>query len=329
MTKPGSNFAKAVRLIAQANGSHAAAAINAERQYGTASPIVEVIRAAVPGATTAATGWAKEAALANMNEFLGAVAEISVADKASRRVPLNRRLTGLVAGAAATWRAEGAPAAVGQMDLSLTGELQPLNVTGTIIVSTELVEFGDEQNEERLLQELIKSIVNKTDSVFASATAAVSNTSPAGILVGITPATATSNARADISTLIANFAGDLGRSVWIGRPQIFARLASDARIDVGLRGGSLLGAPAFATRNAVADTLILADSDAIVSGNDGFEVTSTTEGSVQMSDSPSGAAQHVSLWQSGLIAISVTRRFNFKVMRAGSVAAINAVAASW
>jgi hypothetical protein len=320
----GSTFVKAVRCIAQARGDHIAAALVAERKFGISSPIVETIKAAVH-----ATGWAKEIASAAQNEFLGAVAEISVADKASRRVPLNRRLTGLVSGATAVWRAEGAPAAIGQMDLSNSSDLQPLNVTATIVVSKELIEVGDDENDERLRLELVKAVVDATDAAFASDDAAVSNVSPAGILAGVTVAAASSNPRDDIADLIDNFTGDLTKSVWIARPQVFARLHSEARIGIGLRGGELVGAPAFATRNAIADHLILCDADAILAGDDGFEVAASEEGTVQMSDGPSGAAQQVSLWQSGLIAISVTRRFNFRVMRTGSVAAIDGIAAAW
>lgn len=329
MNKPGLGFAKAVRLIAKERGMHGLAASIAEREFGIASPIVSTIKAAVPAARTNAAGWGADIAQANFNDFLGAVAEASVASQASRSVPLNRRLTGLVTGATATWRAQGAPAPVSSMDLGNDSRLAPLSVTATIVVSKELLDLGDAENDERLRGELIKSVVNTTDAKFLSADAEVADVSPAGILDGVTVEAASANPRDDIADLIDGFTGDLTRSVWVARPQVFARLHSDARIGIGLRGGELIGAPAFATRNAPADTLILADADAIAFGDDGFEVSASEEGSIQMSDAPSGAAQHVSLWQAGLVAIMVKRFCNFKVMRAGSVAAIDGIAAVW
>lgn len=318
------SFVRAVKALALAGGNPHAATVQLEAAGDHAAG--EVVKAAVTPALTTGAGWASPIALAAGNEFFDRAAERSVYGAAGfLRIPLNTRLTGIGTDVSAAFVAQGAPAPVAAGAFSSAG-LPPLTVVATSIVSKELLKTGDPAAEPLIASILTRAVANAIDSKLLGDAAAVSDVSPAGLLNGLTPITATSDAREDIRDLVDDFDGSLEDAVFVCAPKVGAALNDSSRPLAGIRNGELLNAPLFCTRNAKPATLAILDPTGIALGWSGFEVSIATDASLAMSDGPSSPAAQVSLWQGGLVGIRITRHINWAIVRPGSVSYVSGVA---
>lgn len=329
-TRPGLDLARAIKtLAANAGNIHAAESV-AARNYGAGSPAHTILaKAAIAPALTTAPTWGGNVADQNGREFFSAADELSVIGRLPgvRRVPLNVNLSGAAAEFTASWRGQGNPAPIRSMAFD-DSPLPPRILTSACAFSIELARCAQVEAEEVFRSQLMRSVAHQADADFLNpANAGTADEKPASVSNGLTPTAATANARADIANLVDAFAGDLTQAAFVGSPKVFARLNSQERQFVGLRDGELLNSPCLAVRNAPDEVLFLIDGSGIALGDDGFAFSASTQTSLQMNDAPSGAAAHVSAWQSGLVAVKIERRINWRVVRPASVALIDGI--SW
>ncbi len=328
-TRPGLDFARAIKALAANSGNVHAAESFAAREYGAGSPVHGLLaKAAVSPALTTAPNWGGNIADQNGREFFGAADELSVIGRLPglRRVPLNTNLSGVADEFTASWRGQGNPAPIRAMAFD-DAPLQPLIVSSACAFSIELMRNAQVEAEEVVRSQLMRSAANQIDVDFLDpANAGAADLKPASVSNGLTAITATANARADVANLVDAFEGDLTQAAFVGSPKVFARMNNQERPFVGLRDGELLNAPCLAVRNVPDDVLFIVDASGIALGDDGFAFSASTQTSLQMNDAPSGAAQHVSTFQSGLVAVKIERRINWRVVRPGSVALIADIA---
>lgn len=317
----GINFARAVAALARSGSVGELAGAIARRLYGpgVADFIEENFqRSAVASATTISSTWGGAVASDIGWSFVEAVAERSIFGSLLRRkVPFNVNIGSLTSGPTSYWRKQGEPAPM-TSGVADSTPLPPLNLVGLVALSRELVEHGARDSEGFILGELIRSTVAAMDGALLDPTnTGTADKVPASITSTVSPISATSDIDEDLAAIIEDFPGDFASAAWIAQPTVFAALHSIVHQGIGPAGGELMNMPAYASRHAPPFSLILADGDAVVYADDGVVVEMSSEASLQMNDAPSGAASHVSLWQSGLIAVHVARRLNWRMARPG------------
>ncbi|WP_425408093.1 phage major capsid protein [Hyphococcus sp.] len=318
----GLDFARAVIALAEAKGGIDHAIMIAEGTYGRdARPTAFLQKAAIAPASTQVDSWAGVLADEVTTEFIELVNEASVFGRIGlRKVPLNINLASLSAGATAYWRGETTPAPLSK-GTTTSDTLQPLCVSALAAVSKEILRFGATGSESFIRAELVRVCAAAIDAAFLDpANGGSANVKPASVLDGVSAIGFGSDYDFAIKALIDDFGGDFETAYFVARPKTFVSLHDSlVRPLIGARGGELCGLPAIASRNvpdpAGGELLILIDGQAIATGDQGIEVSVSTETSIEMADDASGAAAQTSLWQAGLAAIKVDRHVNWAAMR--------------
>ncbi|WP_147303725.1 phage major capsid protein [Parvularcula marina] len=321
--------------MAAAEGRALLAQDIAARHYGEQSSVVHFAKAAVQAAHTGSDNWGGSIAQNAGREFIELVNEMSVVGRIGLRpAPFNCRLVAPGTGASASWVGQGRAAPLTSIAFS-NDQLLPLKVASTVVLSKNLLEFGDPQSDFWIRDELLRAAVARLDTDFLNPdNAGVSDVSPASPLNGVTPLMSSGDIGFDFRELIDDFAGDLSRAVFVARPDVFAAFQANGHQYTGLRGGELLTAPCLATRHAPAGTLVLIDPAGICLGDGGIEVDVADQASAEMLDGSleqdgtdgTGAttAGMVSFWQANLIGIKIERRMNWAMLR-DSVAILDSV----
>lgn len=319
-----SAFARALKLRAANDGNIVAAERVALEKYTANSVEFQVINKAIvaPGLTTSAN-WAGSIAVAAERAFVGAVAEQAIFGRLSH-VPPNINVSGLTAGASASFVSEGSPAPLTSMVIA-SEALEPKQVAATLVISQELARLSDPRAEVIFERELRKALLNAIDGALLS-TAAASGSKPAGLFNGVTAVTATSSPTDDIRNLVDSFDGDLTSAFFVASPKVAASLADPARPLAGIQSGELLNAPLYVTRNSPAGILALIDGDGVFCATGGIDVSVAREASALMADNPSAPGAMVSFWQSGVVGIRLSLNIDWAAARPGSVALITGAA---
>src|SRR5262245_56253781 len=126
------------------------------------------------------------------------------------------------------------------MTLSTAG-LEPRKVAALIVVSDEVMR--DTQGESVIQSDLRRAVSDALDLQFLSANAG-NDSQPAGILNGVAVTAGGADIQGSIGAVLAAFAGDLRRAVFIARPAVFASI-SQFYPRVGIQSGFMLNAPAL------------------------------------------------------------------------------------
>jgi hypothetical protein len=259
------------------------------------------------------------------NEFLSRALERSVLGRmAYRPVPFYANLVTSPTGAAASFVAEGHALGVTNMVLTASS-LRPLKF-GAVMVGTDAW-FRWGGGEQVITSDLAVAMANALNSKLLDVGNAGDDVTPASITNGVTP-------QETWFDTFANFTGDLERSVWIARPEMWTALQSNMNSDVGLRDGTFKNAPALSTRYAPEDAVILLDPSGLSVALGQIEVDTSREGDVVFDTAPSvdvggldsppdsaSAAQVVSLWETDSVAVRTTAYANWS-MGAGRIAMI-------
>jgi hypothetical protein len=77
----------------------------------------------------------------------------------------------------------------------------------------------------------------------------------------------------------------------------------------------LLEASCFASPYAAPGTLALIDPTGIAIGDEGVELSSSDQATVEMADDADGSGSVVSLWQVGCVGLLIRRLINWRMMR--------------
>ncbi len=296
------------------------------------------LRSAVAAGSLGPTWGSEIAATADaVGEFLALVrAESIVGRLALRRVPANTLTLRQTGPAIVYWTQEGHPIPLGKMALDRVS-LQPKKCAGLIVVTDELLEFGGAEAEQLVRADLVAGTAALTDRTFLDRGNAGSASTPASVTYGAPATAATADPRADLVALMANFGGDLTKSVLVTDPITAAGMNGTQFPDVGANGGTLLGLPVLTSkaspRTTAGGQIALIDPTGILAADAGADVQSGFEAAIQMTDSPAGDATTptgstnvVSLYQVDCTAFRVIRYVTWQVGRTGSVAVITGAA---
>lgn len=213
------------------------------------------------------------------------------------KLPANCPRTQILAGMSADTTAEGAPVVATRLSLT-AGDLTVKKIAAIVAMSNELVGRGGNEAYRLLNDELTKQIARASNTAFLSA---------------LTKTTATKGATAADNLAVGLAAIGDCTNVVVAASYADTRalaLASDGRM--GIAGGEYVPGVQIVPCGVTDLTLIAADRIALDMGD--LQVLPGTEATVQLSDSPvtDATATEISLWQNGLKALLVARRFGVK-----------------
>jgi hypothetical protein len=111
--------------------------------------------------------------------------------------------------------------------------------------------------------------------------------------------------------------------------KLWQKLSIDRDFSRAFVAGAVMGNAIVPLPTTVlTDTILLADAASIAGVSETIELMSSDEASVQMSDTPTdGNAEHVSLWQSNLVALRATRYLAAALLRSDAAVLIEGVSA--
>jgi len=272
-------------------------------------------------------------------EFFNLVMERSLLGRlvGLRRLPFNRKMLKITSGSNGYWVAESNPVPLSKPALE-GSSLNPLKVCAMIVATDEALKTGGTIAENGFQRDLERAVVDTTDIALLDAgNAGAADERPASITYGAPASAATSDAAADIATLIGLFGGDLGAAYFVTDATTATSMALHRNTagdlvfpDVGARGGSILGVPLLISRASPRDSsggqLALIDPTGIAYGADGLSFENAEHATVAMSDTPESDPVLVSLWQRNLVGFKSIMSANWEVQRNGSVALLTDVA---
>lgn len=332
---PVANGMSLVRAsIARAVAAKSNPVAYAEHRWNDDGKTARVVKGAVAAATSNdVNGDAGSAAV----DYFSAVREQSGALQLPlRRRPVDNRYLINQGSMKGHWVAEGS--AIPVLPLSLDQNFMRLLKVASIIVETdEALRAEDPRVEAALRQDMIAGLAQAIDEKFFDpANAGVAGEIPASISNGLTPTAIGSGSlddvRESLTRLVEDFSGDLSRAHFVGSPELFAMFAANGFVDIGIRGGELLGAPAVATKGLSTSSgryvLLLVDPGGIgyADAPERTQITVSQEAAVEMSDVPSGdsttptPSNLVALYQVNCVALRALAYANWEVEQDGAVA---------
>jgi len=313
-----------------------------ERRWPDARYSAVIRKAAIGAGSVGGTTWGSQLAdlqpLADafLEElrpltFLGRMAGV-------RPAPFNIRFAAGTAAAAAGWVGEASAIPVTSLTFG-DATLRPAKVGGIIITTDELLRSTSPAAEAQIKLDLQSAIVTFTDGQFIDPTITETAARPASVTNGTTAVAASgttaADAVADFRALVKKLtdAGiGLAAPYFLMSTDMGARLAAfDVQMfrNVGPLGGTIMGIPVLTTPGSGA-VIALVDAREIILADEGIEMNSAREASVQMdaapNQTPGTATTQVSLFQANAAGIRVLRTMRWKKRRAGAAAYISGAA---
>lgn len=337
----GTTFVRCAMARALAGDGDAAAVRLAENRFGISSAEAAILRA--PSAAGGLDGtWGDQLAEVRQagDEFMELARPQTLINRMSgvRRAPPRTRISRGVGRPVAHWVGAGRPAPITEPEYGFV-EIEPLRVSGNVVLTTELMRASTPAAERLVRQDLIAAVVAISDSSFIDpAAVAIPGVSPAAITVDATRFESTGDIADDVEAALEAFTGALTTAVFITHPRVAAFIGLRAGIggvaaDLGAKGGTLAGIPVL-TSEAVpmssgGGLLILVDAAAIALYDEGIAVSAARHANVEVSTTPTNpataAAVMTSLWQRNLVALRVERGLNWTVASPGAVVMIEHV----
>lgn len=335
----GQNFTRLViaRTLAQLDGVSAVGI--AQRRWGKTNPtLVEVVKAAVEGGGSGSGEWGAELVQADARftgDFIEFLDSRTVFNQLPlREVPANVTIKGQDGTGVGYWVGESRAIPVSALDFS-TVSLAPLKVAALAIISNEWLRDSTPAGEMLVRDGLVNAAVQRIDTTFLGALAAVAGVSPAGLLNGVTGISASGTdgdaVRADIRALYDVFiaAKNAMGLYFVMNPSLAKALQLMTNAlgqkefpDIRQTGGTLEGDPVVTGENVGGDDMILLKpSDIWKIGDGGVEVSVSRDAAIEMDNAPTGdsqaptAASLVSMFQTESTAIKVVRSMNFAKRR--------------
>jgi HK97 family phage major capsid protein len=367
--EPGIAFARYAMCLTKAKGNHQMAFQLAERHYPRTEAIVKTLKAQAEGANlqemmqlkaTVAAGtsldstWAAPLVYANtfMGDFISYLRPRTLIGQAQfRPVPFNVRIGGQTSGGTAGWVGQGKAKPVTKFDFNAT-TVPFTKIAAIAVITQELARFSDPAAEGLVRDSLADTVIARADTdLFDPDLAAVANTSPAGLLNGVSPTTVAAVDYADPATVRcaiaalwapwdSTFIG--ARPAYYTTPAVARQLAlsrealgTPAFPGVTANGGMLDGVPLrvshYLANNGGSGgaPFILVDEAEIYLADDGSVTLDASDvASIEMSDSPAGSSSatvaassvnFVSMWQTNSVAFRAERFIWWGPRRSGAV----------
>ena len=311
-------------------------------------------KAPIGAANAQTSGWASELVPYNiMDDFIEVLRPRTILGKfgttvngttypSLRRVPFNTRVSGFSSGTSAAWVGEGLPVLLSK-GVSITDTLTWSKLGALAVLTKEEIRFSNPSAEAKVRDDLVAALVQKMDIDFVNpARAAVANVSPASVTWNTTPVLKTGDTaaafRTDFATLIATFATAvlspediviiMSTVDALNLSLMITSLGNQVFPGMTMHGGYLMGFPVITTTAMVStgspvSTIIVAVKASEIYLADDGEVTvdASDQASVEMVDSSSVSgitgtgASVVSLWQTNMVGLKVTRAVNWKKRR--------------
>ena len=323
----------------------------AEHRWGKTNPtLVRLIKAGVPGGSAYGDGsdsWATELVSADnryTGDFIEFLKAATVFDRLPlREIPANVSIKGQDGISTGYWVGESLaiPAsAQSYTDVSLTAK----KVAALSVVSKELLRYSSPAAERLVRDALVEASRQRVDATFLG-TGAVSATTPAGILNGVSPestsGTDADGVRGDINKLYQLFITQKDASnLWFVTTPALAKVISLQRnalgnrefMDLNATGGTLEGDPVVTGDNVTAGhVILLKPSDIWRIGDGGVEVSLSMDATIEQDTAPQGDAETpvaasatlMSMFQTENVAFKVVRPINFAKRRSHAAQFVN------
>jgi hypothetical protein len=326
MTAPF-EYARFRRALAITDNDHAAGVEFACSAYGRGSMVATVLKAGVgaDGVTTAAGGYFQNV----QAEFMDAVFDLSIPGRSPslRYVPLLTPLINITGSATARWVGEHKLRPLSKVSFG-RASLKPKRVASMIALTLELLRSTDPKTDATVQRDMVNAMVLAINQAFIDSSNAGDTETPAAVTNGITPITATGDPRVDIAALVEHYDGDPQTGMWVMHPKTAVQLALTGDLvfaDLGLRGGTLMGAPAVTSigvpYSSGGSEISLIDPAGIMFGRDQVEFSSSQNATLAMDDDPNtGTPATVSMFQTDCIALMTAQWLNWERVRSGAVA---------
>lgn len=327
-------FARWVQALAAAGGDVAQAKHIVETRWPGVKHLEPITKAAVDVGTTDGWGEALSPTRALGAAFLGFVRPRTVLGRllGVQSVPFNVSFAVQDGGFGAGWAGQGKPVIVSKGSFDRI-EFKDSKIAGIAVLTQELVRSSDPAAERVVERDLAAAVIEFSDTQLLDPTVAeVPDVSPASITNGATEITSTGTTAAlietDLSAMVAALVTggvSFAAPYWVMKPSTALYLAKlrgtgGARIfpDVGPLGGSIWTIPVITSVSA-GDQITLLDAAEIMVADDGLDVMASTQGALQMSDTPDDPGTTgtvlVSLWQTNCVALKAIRYIRWKRRR--------------
>lgn len=309
----------------------------AERRWGRASVPAFATKAAVAGAATTSGAWGAELAQDQpQQEFVEYLRELELLTRmGAGLVPADTPVLFQTQGLTAHWRGQGKAAPLSAAVYE-KATLRADSIAATLVTSKDVLR--QPAAEPTLARDLRGSIVDGVNFALLDLAGDGTGAAPASLTFGAPSIASVGDLAEDLRAMLTLYAGDPARGVFMARPDVAVGLTligggEGLTQDLGLNGGSLLGAPFFTVRSAPAGTLVLVDASAVRYVDEGVALRISTEASLEMTDgptadstTPTAAASLVNLWQGEGAALQASRRLNWMRARADSTVVLTGLA---
>jgi HK97 family phage major capsid protein/HK97 family phage prohead protease len=350
----GTAFVRLAMAMARSRGNRFEALhfVRSLQSWMDQTPEVELhLRTVVEAGDTTTSGWASQLvpnAHQLENEFLDLLRPETLLGRIGgfMMCPFNVSVPLATADGTHAWVGEDVSAPVGKLTLS-NATLEWAKTASIIAITRELAMLSTPQAESVVRNALLKGNAAYLDAQFVGTAAAVTKTSPAGILNGIgsTGVSGTTPAAflTDLNTLLGKFATNnqniQGLVLMTSLNQLLpislmkSSLGNRLYPEVSIRrlpdgtNGTISGIPVYASNAISAKIIGMVASDIMMADANQAEIDISTEASLEMNTVPLGGDQSPlttsvvmkSLWQAGLIGIKITRPITWKVARSSAV----------
>jgi HK97 family phage major capsid protein len=367
--EPGIAFARYAMCLTAAKGNKDMAFKLAQLHYPKTEAVVKTLKyqseganlqqlmqlkATVAAGTSLDSTWAAPLVYANtfMGDFISYLRPRTLVGQAQfRAVPFNVRIGGQTSGGTAGWVGQGKAKPVTKFDFNAT-TVPFTKIAAIAVITQELARFSDPSAESLVRDSLADCVIARADTdLFDPDLAAVANTSPAGLLNGVSPTTVAAVDYSDPATVRCAIAALWAPwdSTFIGaRPAYYttpavARQLALSREALGTvafpgvtaNGGMLDGIPLrvshYLANNGGSGgaPFILVDEAEIYLADDGSVTLDASDvASIEMSDTPAGSSSAtvtagttniVSMFQTNSIAFRAERFIWWGPRRSGAV----------
>lgn len=234
--------------------------------------------------------------------------------------------------------------------------LVPKMVGALTVATREMLDDPSIAGEQALRADLVAACVEAMDRAFIDRTNTGSADVPAAINASVTPIPSTGSTLADLDAdfamavrQLSDAGSDLRNAYWVMPSYFAARLALTRGIDggpaypkLGALGGELAGLPVITSAAAEAEVnsddfadVTLLDASQVDFAEGPAQLRTSTEATIEMSNSPSGAADTptaasaslVSMYAADCVALMAAFRVTWRVRRAGMVQVVSNVPA--
>jgi HK97 family phage major capsid protein len=320
----------------------------AEALYGQESGTYAVTKAATPEARTDVTGWAAELVRDSYGSFLellrpaallpqlAAKGGVSLSFDGSNQVivPFYAGSTTALAGA---FIGEGKSIPVKKTSFG-SKTIQSSKMGVITVATSEILRKSTPAIEPILRDAIIRDTAALLDSV-AFSDAAATPLSPAGLLAGVTPITATGPSTAEVIAALKQALNAMSaqnrtsKPVAIMTPAVHLGLSMTMSatgsfvFQSELASGRFMGMDVLVSNSAPADSIMLVDAAEVYFGlgSPSFAVSDTA--SLQMDDAPAtGPALNASMFQQDMLAIRMITNTGWSDIRGGSVQIVDGLA---